>query len=57
MDSQEIITMRYMEWERAKGSLRAILASYWDLPPDEWDELDLRIAEFITEFGEVAGLD
>jgi hypothetical protein len=56
-DSQEIKTMRYMEWERAKGSLRAILASFWDFHSNGWDKLHDMVDEFIREFGEEAGLD
>ncbi len=29
-ESKEIRTMRYMEWQRVKGGLQAILHSYWD---------------------------
>lgn len=62
-DSREIKTMRYMEWERVKGSLRAILASYWDWDYTKaetgsfWYELDEMVKQFIKDFGESAGLD
>ena len=52
MDNQEIKTMRYMEWERAKGSLRAILSSYWEFnpmsTPDEptWNDLCDMVEKF-----------
>lgn len=56
-DSTEIKTMRYMEWERAKGSLRAILASYWNMPHIDYEELNDAVEKFIEEFGEEGGLD
>lgn len=62
---QIVQTLRYMEWERAKGSLNAILASLWG-----WDislsgsdddvsfkELAKMVEEFIKKFGEAAALD
>ena len=49
MESREIKTMRHMEWERAKGSLKAILETYWsgDRAPDNYCEIDYIISEFI----------
>ena len=63
IESHEIKTMRYMEWERAKGNLRAILASFWEFNPmstpgePTWDDLCDMVEKFIREFGEAAGLD
>ena len=63
-DSIEIRTMRAMEWERVKGSIRAILAAYWDWDqtrdPSEdlsWKDLNTLAEDFILAFGEAAGID
>ena len=56
-DSKEIIAMRAMEWERAKGSIRAILALYWNLGSEKFNELDKIAKDFFTEFGEKGGID
>jgi len=32
MESREVLTLRLMAWERAKGELRALLATYWPAP-------------------------
>ena len=29
MESPEVLTMRAMAWQRAKGELQALLATYW----------------------------
>jgi hypothetical protein len=29
MESNEVLTMRAMAWQRAKGELNAMLATYW----------------------------
>ena len=29
MESREVLTLRLMAWERAKGELRAMAATYW----------------------------
>jgi hypothetical protein len=44
-ESMEIRTMRMMEWERAKGSLGAILASYWD--DDNYPKMKKAVTKFI----------
>ena len=63
-DSREIKTMRYMEWERVKGGINAILASYWDWNADidsgedlTWEQLSDMAQQFMLEFGEAAGLE
>ena len=56
-ESNEIKTMRAIEWERAKGSIRAVLASMWDAGQDKFTELDEMADEFMTKFGEEAGID
>ena len=61
-ESREIRTLRAMEWERAKGSLRAILASVWDWDKDYADDPDIKtfrelkdmVEGFIEEFGDEA---
>lgn len=58
-----IQTLRHMEWERAKGSLNAILASFWEWNvthfEDEisFDELVEMVKKFIKDFGEATALD
>jgi len=32
MESREVLTLRLMAWERAKGELRAMLVTYWPAP-------------------------
>ena len=61
-DSMEIKTMRYMEWERVKGGLRAILVSYWcplgaTEPDKEHVALTTLAEKFMQEFGEQSGID
>lgn len=56
-DSKELKTLRYMEWERAKGSLNAILASYWTTGQQDFQELKDLVGNFIDEFGGKGGLD
>lgn len=56
-ESREIETVRYMEWERAKGSIRAVLASMWDMDQDEYEELDKLVENFVNKFGEKSGCD
>lgn len=31
MESPEVLTMRAMAWQRAKGELNAMLATYWPI--------------------------
>lgn len=56
-ESDEIKTMRAMEWERVKGGIRAILAAYWNIERDDFDELHAIIEDFILNFGEKGGID
>ena len=32
MESREVLTLRLMRWKRAKGELRAMVATYWPTP-------------------------
>ena len=51
---------RAMEWERTKGSLRAILASYSDSLGEafvHWSGLHNKVEGFIKSFGEQSGID
>ena len=57
MSSSEIKTMRLMEWERVKGGIRAILASYWGNDEVELLKLGDIAFEFIEDFGKVGELD
>lgn len=55
MESHEVLTLRAMAWERAKGELRAMLATYWPTPGiDDTTraEMDERIRNFIAEVDE-----
>ncbi len=56
-ESKEIETMRMMEWERAKGSIRAVLASIWDMEQDKFTALDEMAEKFMQDFGEQSGCD
>lgn len=62
-ESKEIKILRYMEWERAKGSLKAILASFWSWDKTgsrdnlTFEELSQMVDDFIKDFGESAALD
>jgi hypothetical protein len=37
MESREVLTLRLMAWERAKGELRAMIATYWPTPSANHD--------------------
>ena len=54
-ESKELITMRLMAWDRAKGELNALLHTYWDSskpgePFSAYDEANDRIRAFIKDF-------
>ena len=58
-ESKEILTMRGMAWERAKGELRSYLQTFWSsYSPNNkklengFDEANKRIEEFIKSFEE-----
>ncbi len=36
-DSQEIVTMRLMAWERARGELLSVRRSFWSSDPENSD--------------------
>lgn len=57
MEEREIKVMRLMEWERAKGSLEAILNTYFsDSPKDfRYEQMKKEIRYFIGKV-EDAGL-
>jgi hypothetical protein len=48
-ESQEILTMRWMAWQRAKGELKAYLQTYWE-HDDNSKEVQDRIDCFIIDF-------
>jgi len=54
-ESKEILTMRAMAWERAKGELRAYLQTYWSGNEEAaYEKADAKIEAFIEDFeGEV----
>jgi hypothetical protein len=54
-ESKEIRTMRYMEWARVKGSLQAILASYW-YDSSYYYNTKCVVEKFIEEMEEECGL-
>jgi hypothetical protein len=47
-ESNELRTMRMMAWERAKGELRSMLATYWD-NYDRYTLMDDAVERFIKE--------
>jgi hypothetical protein len=49
-ESREILTMRAMAWERAKGELKAYLQTYWVYDDTDFRELKDRIDCFILDF-------
>ena len=55
VESHEVLTLRAMAWERAKGELRAMLATYWP-NPTEGDtaraEMEERVRDFIANVEE-----
>ena len=46
MESKEILTMRLVLKEEAKGKLKAMLNTYWD---DGGDEIIEKVESFISE--------
>lgn len=50
MESQEVLTLRAMSWERAKGELHAMLATYWPAPPGEADSARQEMVERVRNF-------
>lgn len=58
-ESHEILTMRGMAWERAKGELLSYLATFWpcynhagEKVDNGFQEANSRIEKFIEEFEE-----
>lgn len=45
MESQEVLTMRAMAWERAKGELNAVLATYWPSVGSDGDTARMEMIE------------
>jgi hypothetical protein len=55
MESHEVLTLRAMAWERAKGELNAMLATYWPSPADGETaraEMAERVRNFIADVDE-----
>ena len=55
MESHEVLTLRAMAWERAKGELNAMLATYWPSPADgdtARAEMVERVHSFINDVDE-----
>ena len=55
MESHEVLTLRAMAWERAKGELHAMLATYWPSPGQDGtvrSEMVERVRDFIAEVEE-----
>jgi len=55
MESHEVLTLRAMSWERAKGELAAMLATYWPTPGADntaREEMAERIRDFVAEVEE-----
>ena len=51
MESHEVLTLRAMAWERAKGELNAVLATYWP-SPGEQDTARAEMVERVRAFVE-----
>ncbi|MDQ0035947.1 broad specificity phosphatase PhoE [Variovorax boronicumulans] len=56
MDERIITALRAQAWERAKGELNAMLATYWPewdgnnkKVPNGYEEMDARVKAFIAE--------
>lgn len=53
MESHEVLTLRAMAWERAKGELNAMLATYWPSVGNDGDtartEMIERVRNFVAE--------
>lgn len=56
MESHEVLTLRAMAWERAKGELNAMLATYWPSVGDDINtartEMTERVRDFFAEVEE-----
>ncbi len=52
--SNEIMAMRNLEWEKAKGVLRGLLWMTYDTEPN--DKANKIYAQFCKDFGDAAGL-
>ena len=51
MESHEVLTLRAMAWERAKGELQAMLATYWPSPGEDntaRSEMVERVRDFVA---------
>ena len=49
MSDKEILTMRAMAWQRAKGELHAYLETFWD-DSSGFEKADKKIKDFIKDF-------
>ena len=53
MESPEVLTLRAMAWQRAKGELQAMLATFWPAPGAGSDatraEMEERVQAFCAE--------
>jgi hypothetical protein len=56
MESHEVLTLRAMAWERAKGELNAMLATYWPSVGSDGEtartEMIERVRNFVAEVEE-----
>ena len=46
-ESREIITLRQMAWERAKGELRDMMQTYWE--NENFDSVAMKVETFIKD--------
>lgn len=49
MESHEVLTLRAMAWERAKGELNAMLATFWPSPGND-DTVRAEMVERVRSF-------
>lgn len=48
IESKEIRVMRSMAWERAKGEMRSMWHTYYDMESNKYDEFKVKMDEFIA---------
>lgn len=51
--STVVKTLRLMEWERAKGSLKAMLNTYWnEKGDDDFEKVSDKVKKFIKDLND-----
>jgi len=52
-ESKEILTLRLMAWQRAKGELGAMMQTYWE--DSSYDETKKIVDKFLEDLQEYVG--